>query len=251
MVTWAGVRTEAAFQSLRKMNVQGLNPVMLDVTDPESVTAAVRAVKKKSGMLNALINNAGIAIGGPVEAVPLAEWRRQFDVNFFGLLSLTQACLPSLRESKGRIVNMSSISGVLASPYLAPYSSSKFAVEALSDSLRREVRAHGVHVCVVEPGAIDTPIWRKSIAHALGLSKSFSPDIAETYGDSLERFQKNIEKAELAAAPVSEVIKAVVHALTASPPRARYPVGKGIGLATAAVRMVPSKWMDFLLSGRI
>ncbi len=251
MKVWAGVRTESAFESVRKMNVQGLEPVYLDVTDPASVRSAISTLKKSSGMLHGLVNNAGIAVAGPIEALPMSEWRKQFEVNFFGLLDLTHECLPLLRESKGRIVNMSSISGRVASAFLAPYAASKFAVEAYSDSLRREMQPLGVHVSLVEPGPIDTPIWRKSLSSNNATAKAYPPEIVELYGSAVTRFYKEMEKAELSAAPVGLVCKAVEHALTSRSPRTRYPIGRGIGFASALAGVLPDSWLDSLLRKRI
>jgi NAD(P)-dependent dehydrogenase (short-subunit alcohol dehydrogenase family) len=247
---WAGVRTEKSADEIKSMNVRGLQPLFLDVTDEASIAAAVSMVKKKAGMLHGLVNNAGIAVGGPIEGLATEDWRRQFDTNFFGLIELTRLCLPMLRESKGRIVNMSSLSGRIASPYLAPYAASKFALEAYSDSLRREVGKFGVQVCVVEPGPIDTPIWRKSINDGLKRNLKMPEDVKEVYGRSLEKFFKGLEKTVIAAAPVSLVVKAVDHALRARQPRTRYPVGRGIGLLTSVSNVMPDRLMDKLLRSR-
>ncbi|NJM09918.1 MAG: SDR family oxidoreductase [Bdellovibrionaceae bacterium] len=157
---WAGVRSQKAFDDVIKANVKGLQPVFLDVCDEKSIVECVSQIKKKAGVLHGLVNNAGIAVGGPVEAVKLEDWRRQFETNVFGQVRVIQECLPLLRESKGRIVNVSSIAGKISSPFLAPYSASKFALEAISDSLRRELQRHGVKVVVVEPGPIATPFGR-------------------------------------------------------------------------------------------
>ena len=250
MKVWAGVRSDSAFESLRKMNVRGIEPLILDVTDPKSVRAAVSRIKKSSGMLNGLVNNAGIVVAGPIECLPIEEWRRQFEVNFFGLVDLTRECLPLLRESKGRVVNMSSISGRVASPFLSPYSASKFALEAYSDSLRREMQPLGVKVSIVEPGPIDTPIWRKSSAGNFEKAKEYPPEITEVYGKAVDKFIKEMEKAELSAAPVILVCKAVEHALNARSPRTRYPVGRGIGIASVMAGVLPDKWMDGMLNKR-
>lgn len=247
---WAGVRAEKSFQELEKLSVRGLTPVYLDVTDSKSLASAVKDVKKTSGGLHGLINNAGIAVGGPIEGLSMDDWRRQFDTNFFGLIELTKACLPMLRESKGRIINMSSLSGRIASPYMGPYSASKFALEAYSDTLRREVGKFGVEVCVVEPGPIDTPIWKKSMQEGLDKKAQMSDDVQAAYGRSLDKFFKTIEKAELAASPVEWVVRAVDHALTARRPRTRYPVGRGIGVAAKISNVMPDRVMDRLIRSR-
>ena len=246
-IVWAGVRTQKSFDDILRLNVKGLKPVFLDVTDSKSIAACVSEVKKKSGTLFGLVNNAGVVIGGPVEGVSMESWRRQFDVNFFGQIELTQACLPLIRESKGRILNMSSISGRIASPFLGPYSASKFALEAFSDSLRREVRKYGVRVSIIEPGPIKTPIWEKSVSEGASQKADLSADLLSLYGDSLDRFMEEMAKFTTTAAPVSLVVKAVEHALSSHSPKNRYPVGYGISLVAAISNVVPSDLMDRLI----
>ena len=136
----------------------GLEPLLLDVTSESDVAAAAERV---GGELHALVNNAGIAISGPVEIVPVEEWRRLMEVNLLGQVAVTRALLPAILRARGRVVNMSSISGRVANPLFGPYAASKFALEAVSDALRREVGPHGVRVVSVEPGGIATPIWGK------------------------------------------------------------------------------------------
>ncbi len=248
---WAGVRSAKAFETIERLNVSGLKPIELDVTDGASVTAALHRVKKESGMLHVLINNAGIVVGGPVEGLPIAKWREQFDVNFFGAVELTKACLPSLRESKGRIINMSSISGRIASPFLGPYAASKFALEAFSDSLRRELAPHAVKVVIIEPGPIDTPIWRKSAAKNRSLLAEYSDEIREIYQRALEAFAKSVEQAELSAAPVTVVLRALEHAVNSPTPQTRYAVGKGVYVKSQLAHWLPDTWVDRLLQVRL
>ena len=141
----------------------GLEPLQLDVTSEEDVAAAAERVGAE---LHVLVNNAGIAISGPVEIVPVEEWRRQIEVNLLGQVAVTRALLPAILRARGRVVNMSSIGGRVASPLFGPYSASKFALEAVSDALRREVAPHGVRVVSIEPGGIATPIWGKGMDDA-------------------------------------------------------------------------------------
>ncbi len=247
---WAGVRSKKDFDNITRLNVKGLRAIQLDVTDSESIHAAVNLIKKESGMLHVLINNAGIVVAGPIEGLSLAKWREQFEVNFFGLIELTKACLPSIREAKGRIINMSSISGKISSPYLGPYGSSKFALEAFSDSLRREVERYGVRVCVIEPGPIQTPIWRKSVVTNQSQISQYPKEIMELYGRSLEKFLGAMTKAETNATPVAAVVKAVEHAIFARIPKTRYTVGRGIGLMSLSSRVLPDRWVDQLIRSR-
>ena len=160
---FAGVRKEVDATSLRAEASDRLRPLFLDVSNPRSILEAQQAVSQALGAegLSGLVNNAGIPYGGAIEHLEMQEVRRTFDVNFFGLIEVTQAFMPLLRRAHGRIVNMSSVSGWIASPFLSPYSTSKFALEALSDALRVELHPWNIHVAVIEPGAIDTPIWAK------------------------------------------------------------------------------------------
>lgn len=245
---WAGVRSQKSFDDLTRLNVQGLHPVILDVCDEESIVACVSKIKKTSGMLHALVNNAGIAIGGPVEGVAMSDWRLQFETNVFGQIRVMQECLPLLRESKGRIVNISSISGKVASPFMAPYSASKHALEAISDSLRREVKSLGVKVIIVEPGAIATPIWEKSISDTRPKLDGMPASVKDTYAPIMDKFLKSLDKVVQRASPVSLVTKTLEHALLSSMPKSRYPVGPGIRAAIFLSGTLPDTWVDKLIS---
>lgn len=247
---WAGVRSPKSFDDLAKIKIANLEPVFLDVTEDASVEKALRELQKKDGVLHALVNNAGIAVGGPIEALPMEEWRRQFETNFFGVIRLTKACLPLIRETKGRIVNVSSISGRVASPFLSPYSTSKFALESFSDSLRREMRPLGVKVSVIEPGAINTPIWAKSRGENEINDKDLDPSLALVYGNQLVKFKERIDGVARDAEPVALVINALDHALTSDKPKTRYPVGRGIALSSRLAGILPDPLMDKLLRSK-
>ncbi len=241
---WAGVRSQKSFDDIKKLNVKGLKPIFLDVVDEKSIGDCISQIKKEAGILHGLVNNAGIVIGGPIEAVTMEEWRQQFEVNVFGQIRVTQLCLPLLRESKGRIVNTSSIAGRLASPFMGPYSASKFAFEAVSDSLRREVSRQGVFVSLIEPGPIATPIWEKSLNTAKKSVHKYSPEIQEIYGRSMAKFQERVSTAEKRSSPVSVVVKAIEHALLSRSPRIRYPVGRGIKLLSYVANTMPASLLD-------
>ena len=156
---FAGVRSGGDHERLSA--IPGIAPLQLDVTDAEAIRDAAHIVHENGSPLRAVVNNAGIVVPGPLEFLPIDELRRQFEVNFFGALAVTQAFLPMLRAAKGRIVFMSSVSGQIATAFVGAYSSSKFALEAASDALRMELRSSGVGVSVVQPGNVNTPIWRK------------------------------------------------------------------------------------------
>jgi len=185
---FAGVRNEADGKRLVEQAEGDLSPVMLDVTDQEMISEALSSVGDAlDGVpLKGLVNNAGIVVGGPLETVPLDALRKQLEVNVVGQIAVTQAFLPLLRRGEGRIVNMSSISGGIASPYLGPYCASKFALEALSDSLRMELRHSSVKVSLVEPVSVATPIWDKSLAAADNLAEQVSEESLKPYQADLD-----------------------------------------------------------------
>ncbi|RYZ97580.1 MAG: SDR family oxidoreductase, partial [Proteobacteria bacterium] len=207
-------------------NQEGFHHVKLDVTNSAEIRAAQQEVERLtagSGPIH-LINNAGIAVAGPVEGLSLERWREQFEVNVFGLLALTQTLLPHLRRTRGRLINLSSISGLFVSPYLGAYAASKYAVEAISDALRRELLSAGVKVILIEPGPIATPIWDKNLREKEALLASFSPEITRHYGADMDRFAHEVQQAVKAALPVSRVSETILRALRAKNPKARYPI---------------------------
>ena len=197
--------------------------------------------------LAGLVNNAGIAVSGPIELLPIDDFRRQFEVNVIGQVAVTQAFLPLLRKARGRIVNMSSISGGLAPPYMGPYSASKFALEAINDALRVELRNWGIRVSSVEPGPIATPIWEKSLAAADQLAGQIDPAVLALYEADLAAIRKSVEHSVRTASPVERVVKAVVHALTARRPKAHYYLGWNVRLCFKDVKMLPDRLRDWII----
>jgi NAD(P)-dependent dehydrogenase (short-subunit alcohol dehydrogenase family) len=197
--------------------------------------------------LDALVNNAGIAITGPLEFIPLDELRRQFEVNAVAQVAVIQACLPALRKTHGRIVNVSSIAGLVALPLFGPYAASKHAFEGLSDSLRRELGG-AVNVTLVEPGAIATPIWERSIAVADALWAAAPPAAHEHYGALVDTMRKIAIKQATDGEPPEAVAGVIAAALTAARPRARYVVGREAKVQAALGRILPSRAMDALLA---
>lgn len=247
---WAGVRSQKSFDEITAIKIPELRAVFLDVCDESSIVGAVTSIREKSGRLDALVNNAGMAVGGPVEGVQLDDWRRQFETNVFGQVRVIQECLPLLRKSRGRIVNISSISGRVSSPFLGPYASSKFAFEAISDSLRRELKPLGVKVSIIEPGPIATPFWEKSKSSGLEKIDRYAPMLREIYGPAMEKFKKQIDLAERTASPVTVVTRAIMHALTSRKPKTRYLVGRGISATAALFNTLPDTWADRLMLAR-
>lgn len=225
---------------------QGFQALLFDVTDREAIEKARLAVSSVIGdqKLAALVNNAGIAVGGPLKYLSAEEVRQQFDVNVIGLLSVTQAFIPYLENptKAGRIINISSVSGILVSPFTSLYSASKFAVEALTHGLRRELYFHGVTAISIQPGPIKTPIWDKAL--------SFSGRYDHTeYGKVLEDMDRFIKKTEQNAIPPERVAQVVHRALTSRSPRPTYLVMKG-GLFARIISWLPHAWVDKLMSSR-
>ena len=239
----AGVRKGEDADRLRE---GGVAPLMLDVTDAQSIAAARAEVG--DGPLAGLVNNAGVAVSGPVEFVPIDELRRQLEVNLIGQVAVTQAFLPQLRRARGRIVNVSSIGGRVALPLMSPYNASKFALEAVSDSLRRELRHLGVTVCVVEPGGVKTPIWRKGNRAADELVASAPPEAADLYGGMVASLRAEAEKIDRERGlPPTAVAEVIGEALTARRPRTRYLVGRDAKLRAWAAAVLPDRAMDALI----
>jgi len=246
---FAGVRKDADARSLRKEGSDRLTPVRLDVTDPRSIRLARTAIQRAVGRtgLSGLVNNAGIAYGGPVELLDIKELRGAFDVNFFGLISVTQAFLPMLRAGRGRVVNMSSVSGMVASPFLSPYSTTKWALEALSDAMRVELHPWGIEVAVVRPGAIDTPIWNKGRETADRILKNAPAELSKYYGEVFHRLLGGLKPHGIS---VEHVARAVEHALTSRRPRTRYHVGASVAVVDL-FRRLPDRLRDWVFLQRL
>jgi NAD(P)-dependent dehydrogenase (short-subunit alcohol dehydrogenase family) len=242
------------FASVRKekdaLLLPGATPIVLDVTDADSIRGVSDAVSRALGEepLTGLVNNAGIAVSGPLEFLEMSEIRRQFDVNLFGQVAVTQAFLPLLRRAKrGRIVNMSSISGRITAPLLGPYSMSKFALEAFSDALRRELEPFGLSVSVVEPGVIKTPIWDKGVDSSIERVARMPARALELYGGRMAHLRKRAQEMSQRGAPAEKVAKAVHHALVSARPKTRYLVGFDAKLTAKLAWLLPDRALDRLM----
>lgn len=239
----AGVRRD---EDAERLEGHGLQTVRLDVTDEAQIAAAREAIG--DGALAGLVNNAGVAVAAPLEYVPLAQFRRQLEVNLIGQVAVTQVFLPALRRAGGRIVNVSSIGGRVALPLLSPYNASKFALEAVSDSLRRELRPQGIDVIVIEPGGIKTPIWKKGNKLADELISEMPPEAERLYGRLVAGVRRETVKIErergLSPRAVAEVIGT---ALTVERPRTRYVVGREAKVRANLARLLPDRAMDRLI----
>jgi NAD(P)-dependent dehydrogenase (short-subunit alcohol dehydrogenase family) len=234
-------------EDAERLRSAGLRTVTLDVTDLESIAAAGAALG--DGRLAGLVNNAGVAVAGPLEFLPLEQLRRQLEVNLIGQVAVIQRFLASLRAGRGRMVNVSSIGGRVALPLLGAYSMSKFGLEGMSDSLRRELRPQGVDVVVIEPGGVKTPIWRKGNELAADLQAGMPPEAGRLYGPMIEALRAetvNIERVR--GIEPREVAETIAAALTAKRPRARYVVGKDAKLRAPMGAVLPDRVMDRLIA---
>jgi len=251
MRVFAGVRREQDADDIRRER-PGITPLLIDVTDPTSLQAAVRSLEAElAGRgLAGLVNNAGISGGAPAEFMPIDEVRRILDVNVLGLVSSTQAFLPLLRPARGRIVCIGSIGGRFATPFLSAYSMSKAAVSAFCDSLRVELRPWGMHVSLIEPGSIKTPIWDKGLDGLEAQMERWPAAANQLYGDVIPRMRKITEQTAARAIPPDRVAQAVEHALTASRPRTRYVVGVD-ARAQAMIRRMPDRMRDAMVARMI
>jgi NAD(P)-dependent dehydrogenase (short-subunit alcohol dehydrogenase family) len=234
-------------EDAERLAVSGLRTVKLDVADSESIAAA--RAELGDGPLVGLVNNAGIAVAAPLEFLPLDQFRHQLEINLVGQLAVTQQFLPALRAGRGRIVNVSSIGGRVALPLVGAYNASKFALEAMSDSLRRELLSLGVDVIVIEPGGVKTPIWRKGNELAAEISADMPPEAEGLYGRLMAALRtQTVKIATETGIEPREVAEAIGHALTAGRPRARYLVGRDAKMRGTAVKVLPARVMDRLVA---
>ncbi len=248
---FAGVRAEADATALRTKGPERLTPVPLDVTDAASIAAAVRTLEERSPAgLHGLVNNAGIVMAAPLEFLPLEQFRRQLEVNVVGVLAVTQAALPLLRVGQGRIVNVSSINGRMATPFAGAYAASKFALEALSDALRMELRRWHIGVSVIQPGAVQTPIWATSTTRALAIAQAMPPRAKELYGGIFRMMAERAGEPPKRAIPPLRVARTIARALTARRPKTRYLVGNDARLGALLVALLPDRVRDRILTGR-
>jgi NAD(P)-dependent dehydrogenase (short-subunit alcohol dehydrogenase family) len=239
----AGARRDEDLAELAAL--PGTEPLRLDVTSDADVAAA--ATERIGERLDALVNNAGIAVTGPVEGLPISAWRDQLEVNLLGQVRLTQAVIPALVAARGRVVNMSSIGGRMALPLFGPYAASKYALEAMGDALRRELRPHGVHVVAIEPGAIATPIWAKGIAEAERHLAELGEAPRRRYEGLIAAVRRQAERAAVEGLHPDEVASVVETALTTRRPRTRYVVGREARVQAVMARVLPDRAVDALV----
>ena len=238
----AGVRRQEDGERLRSEASDRLRPLIVDVTDADSIAAAARSVGEVE--LAGLVNNAGQNSSGPIEFLPLDELRSHLEVNLVGQVAVTQAFLPAIRRGRGRIVNITSVGGRIVNPFLGSYHAAKWGLEAITAALRKELRPWGIRVVAIEPGSIDTEIWRKGTEQARELVASLPPEARELYGDRLPKALALAERLAEHSIPADRVAKAVERALTARRPRARYIVGNDARVNIRLNQVLPPSAID-------
>jgi NAD(P)-dependent dehydrogenase (short-subunit alcohol dehydrogenase family) len=243
---FAGVRSDEAASEIRSAGSERLTPLRLDVTDPAAIEAAVAEVSAALGArgLAGLVNNAGVGIGGPVELVPVDGLRRALEVNLVGPVAMIKAFLPLLRQARGRIVNVTSIGGRVATAFFGPYNASKFGLEAIGDSLRQELRPWGVDVIAIEPGSTATRIWDSGISISEELMTQAPEEQTKLYEEQLETMREAAKDGEKRARPPETVARAIAKALTRRRPRTRYVVGPDAHGQLLLSRLLPDRVFD-------
>jgi NAD(P)-dependent dehydrogenase (short-subunit alcohol dehydrogenase family) len=239
---YAGVRRVEDGEALVAAATGGdVLPVQLDVTSDAQIAALDGELPDR---LDAIVNNAGIVVSGPLETLSAADLREQFEVNVVGAVALTNLVLPRLREARGRIIFVSSLSGIVSTPMTGAYNASKFALEAIADAWRLELRPWGVSVALVEPAMTDTDLWRNAPETLEAETAEMSAEHRELYGEHLEGMRKTIPRIQKMAKPVDGVAAAIEKALTAAKPKARYPVGIDVRVQAALSGVTPDRVKD-------
>lgn len=240
----AGVRSERDAEAIAALAPQRISSVILDVTDAGHIAALNESLPER---LDAVVNNAGIVVSGPIEAVTPEDWRKQLEINVIGQLAVTRAVLPRLRASRGRVVFISSVNGRMSMSLVGAYCASKFALEAAADALRMELRPWRISVAIVEPAQTDTDMWRTADDMADEAEAALAPEHRALYARHLAGFKKTIPVSQRLAVPAGKVSAVVEEALTARRPRARYVVGVGPKLQVALITKLPTSVRDLVL----
>jgi NAD(P)-dependent dehydrogenase (short-subunit alcohol dehydrogenase family) len=240
----AGVRSSHDAEGIAAVDSGRITPVILDVTDDDHVAGLAASLPAH---LDGIVNNAGVAVNGPMEVVTSADWRKQLEVNVIGQLAVTRAVLPRLRQSHGRVVFISSVNGRLSMPMLGAYSASKFALEAAADALRMELRPWRVPVVIVEPAQTDTDMWRTAGDVVAEAEEAMGQEHRELYARHIAGMKKLVPVAQRMTVPPERVSAVVETALTARRPRARYVVGVGPRAQVRLMTNLPTAVRDLVL----
>jgi NAD(P)-dependent dehydrogenase (short-subunit alcohol dehydrogenase family) len=241
----AGVRTEQDATAITRVDPQRVSAVILDITNADHIAKLAEVLPKR---LDAVVNNAGVAVGGPVETVTPEDWRNILEVNVIGQFAVTQAVLPLLRDSRGRVLFISSVNGRIATPMLGPYSASKFALEAGCDALRVELKAWAIPVVLIEPAQTDTDMWRTAGDMVLQIEADMSPEHRDLYAKHIAGMKKFVPTVRKMASPTSKVVAVVEEALTARRPKARYVVALLPKVQAAVVPNLPTALRDRVMT---
>lgn len=245
---FAGVRKPEDAEALAAEASERLEPLIVDVADGSSIDdARDRVAAASPGGLDGLVNNAGTAYSGPLEFIPLEDIRKQLEINLVGHVAMIQAMLPSLRSARGRIVNITSIGGIVATPFFGPYNASKFALEAISDCLRVELRPWGIETIAIEPGSVATEIWSGGAENFRQMQERMPPEANELYSEAMKATAKASADTGARGIPPEDAAAAIERALTAKRPRARYLVGRDAKQMAGASRVLPARIYDRLV----
>ena len=246
---FAGVRRAADGDALASRSSGRIVPVICDVADEDSIAAAVSTIDDAVGTdgLQGVVNNAGVARAGPLEYLPVDEWRDQFEINVFGQIAVTKAVMPLIRRGDGRICFVGSVSGRMGASLMGPYAGSKFAIEGIAQSLREELRPWGILVSVVEPGPIKTAIWAKGRTYAQEMEARLGPEAMSVYREQVAATIKGVDSNERIGASPSKTSDAIEHALLADRPKHRYLVGAPAKVAGPLTRLLPDKALSGLM----
>jgi NAD(P)-dependent dehydrogenase (short-subunit alcohol dehydrogenase family) len=243
---YAGVRRIEDGESLADEARDGrIVPIILDVTDSEHLARLTAALP---GQLDAVINNAGVVVDGPIEALGLDDLRHQLEVNLVGQVAVTQAVLPQIRARRGRIIFISSVSGRVATPMMGAYIASKFAIEGLADAMRIELAPWGIKVILIQPNSTDTDLWRTALDQLTATETALSDQQRQLYAQHFAGTRRTTKFIQKQTVPVQRVVTTIEHALTAHRPRARYPVGALSKVQLALNAVTPTRMMDTALA---
>lgn len=249
------VRKKADAEKIQDASGGKVIPILMDVTDDQSVKEGFQTLSQHTDELYALINNAGIVIGGPIECLPIDRLKEQMEVNVFGVIRVTQQAIPMLRQysskhHNARIINISSIAGLSPLPFVSPYSASKHALESISDALRVELSPWGIDVSLIEPGAVKTPIWEKSLTNAKAITGEMDPEKIKLYERALDRVATLSQQSDKRAIPTSVVVNAITHALGNKRPKTRYLLGLDAKLRKFS-RKLPDRLQDWVIKKKL
>jgi NAD(P)-dependent dehydrogenase (short-subunit alcohol dehydrogenase family) len=243
----AGVRRDTDADALRATNIE---PIMLDITNEAEIAALVKRIADDPTRrpLRALVNNAGVGVNAPVETLPLPAWRQLFEVNLFGHVAMIQALLPALIARRGTVVNISSVGGKIAMATYGPYAGTKFALEAVSDALRREVGPLGVKVVVVEPGAVTTEMLGRVAVTGARITGGMTQEQRGRYASLMHSIIAQAQAAAPKGVPAEEAGRVIADAITSTRPRTRYTVGRDAAIIVRLVRVLSDRLLDSLLA---